>query len=120
MCMLAITPAGIKSAPAIIRSQPTALRPLQNRTLNDAGQKSSSGKPRFWIVGAYGQTGSNSAVLVLERIGGADIATSSGHARSAQCSAPGIRSSGVLDFCLPLLQVDVDRTSNQFCDRRPL
>ena len=63
--------------------------------------------------------------LVLERIAGADIATSTGRSRSAQRSAPGITSSGVLDFCLPLLQVDVDRTSNQLrhrgpCDRRPL
>jgi hypothetical protein len=58
-------------------------------------------------------------VLVLERIGGADIATTSGRAqRTVLRHLHAI--SGVLDFCLPLLQVDVDRTSNQFCDRRPL
>ena len=70
----------------------------------------------FAIVPDDEQTGSNSAVHVLEGIGRTDIATLSGRAPSAQCFSPACHS-GVLDFCSSLLQIDVDRTSNQFCDR---
>ncbi len=68
----------------------------------------------------HGQTGSNSAVHVLERIGGADIANlGRSRAPSAQCFGTRMPASSVLDLCFSLLQVGVDRTSDQFCDRRP-